>query len=172
MLEKFKIGYKINIIGFINLLCLSLLIVFVLYIFKDIENSYNKNNYYADITLNVTKSTEQGIQLASSLRGFLIDPTDIKSKDNYLKAAKDLDSFMKELSKTEEYNLFNLNSLYANHKQTVDVIANKLLQNQQLDNKDNNEYIKTWRVLKEKLIELQKQERDKKEELEKSFFQV
>ena len=172
MLEKFKIGYKINIIGFINLLCLSLLIVFVLYIFKDIENSYNKNNYYDDVTLNVTKSTEQGIQLASSLRGFLIDPTDIKSKDNYLKAAKDLDSFMKELSKTEEYNLFNLNSLYANHKQTVNVIANKLLQNQQLDNKDNNEYIKTWRVLKEKLIELQKQERDKKEELEKSFFQV
>ena len=172
MLEKFKIRVKINIIGFINLLCLSLLIVFVLYIFKDIENSYNKNNYYTDVTLNVTKSTEQGIQLASSLRGFLIDPTDIKSKDNYLKAAKDLDSFMKELSKTEEYNLFNLNSLYANHKQTVNVIANKLLQNQQLDNKDNNEYIKTWRVLKEKLIELQKQERDKKEELEKSFFQV
>jgi hypothetical protein len=39
MLEKFKIGFKINIIGFVNLLCLSLLMVFVLYTFKDIENS-------------------------------------------------------------------------------------------------------------------------------------
>lgn len=127
MFENFRIGIKINVIGFINLICLLLLMVFVLYIFKDIEDSYNKNNYYSNITLNVTRATEQGIQLASALRGFLIDSNDIKSKENYLKAAKDLDILMKELSKTEEYELFNIHSLYANHKITVDVIGNKLV---------------------------------------------
>ena len=60
-------------------------------------------NTFEEFEVNVTKASEQGLQISNALRGFLLDSSDIKAKENYLKAVNELDHIMKELQKSQEY---------------------------------------------------------------------
>jgi methyl-accepting chemotaxis protein len=126
------------------------------------------------LSVQITKTSEQGLQVVSALRGILVNPNDQKAQDNFLKAVEEFDGLIKNLSSipnnvSQGYGKLGIEAIYTPMKSDLSDIVKAINSNQELTKEHNSKVTSKWRPLKAKLLEWEEANRQKTTNL-KSLF--
>ena len=131
-----------------------------------INNSFENSSSISDLALTITKTSEQGLQVSNALRGIIISPDDIKAKENFIQAVKELDDLMLVLKdstkKFQGFEKFEIAPLYASQIKILNKIIEKIKNSEALTKEDNTLSTKEWRPLKAALLKWQEKSLEKK----------
>lgn len=93
-LSNLKVNFKINLISILTVIFLTVM-VFILYSgMNKIEKGYLTNTELTNLSISITKASEQGLQVSNALRGLIINPSDTKAKDNFVNSVKDFEDLI------------------------------------------------------------------------------
>ncbi|RXI26435.1 methyl-accepting chemotaxis protein, partial [Aliarcobacter trophiarum] len=172
-LKNLKVNYKINIISIITIILLAIVTAVLYNGMSKINNSYENSSLISDLAINITKTSEQGLQVSNALRGIIINPSDTKAKDNFIQAVKELDDLilvLKDSSKNfQGFEKFEIASLYASQIEVLNKIVEKLKNNETLTKEDNSLSTKEWRPLKAALLKWQERNYERNREIRSEF---
>ena len=93
-LNNLRVRGKINVITLFVVLSLGILSIVIWNRLGDLESTYQETNKVQHLSTIILKSSEQGLQVTSALRGVIVAPTDSKAKEHFLKAVKEFDDFI------------------------------------------------------------------------------
>ena len=171
-----KLNLKINSITIVATILMLAVMLFAYLDMNKLQKSYKEARNIAQIALLVTKTSEQGLQISNALRGSIIDPTDVKAKNNLIQAITELDVLVNQLKidscncvEGQGYKKYNIEELYKPQKVIFDSLLFKLENNERLTAEDNAQSTKEWRSLKEGLLAWQESNAKQASNLDKSF---
>lgn len=169
-LSNLKVNFKINLISILTVIFLTVM-VFILYSgMNKIEKGYLTNTELTNLSISITKASEQGLQVSNALRGLIINPSDTKAKDNFVNSVKDFEDLILILKNSSNiskgYERFSIGTLYSSQMEILNQIQKKLKNNESLSKEDNFESTKQWRPLKAALLKWQEAN------YEKEFFLI
>ncbi len=175
-LNRLRIKAKINIITVFVLISLGILTSVIYDRLHTLELNYADTSRISALSQDIIKSSQQGLQISNALRGLIINPSDIKAKDNFLKAVEEFDALLSRLAKSTEissgYKTFNIERLYRDQKYILDNLASKVRKNEALSIQDNSDATKYSRPLKNALLKWEEKNLEKVEELKKDFKEI
>ncbi len=175
-LNRLRIKAKINIITVFVLISLGILTSVIYNRLHTLELNYADTSRISALSQDIIKSSQQGLQISNALRGLIINPSDIKAKDNFLKAVEEFDALLSRLAKSTEissgYKSFNIERLYRDQKYILDNLASKVRKNEALSIQDNSDATKYSRPLKNALLKWEEKNLEKVEELKKDFKEI
>ncbi len=172
-LSNLKVNFKINLISILTVIFLTVM-VFILYSgMNKIEKGYLTNTELTNLSISITKASEQGLQVSNALRGLIINPSDTKAKDNFVNSVKDFEDLILILKNSSNiskgYERFSIGTLYSSQMEILNQIQKKLKNNESLSKEDNFESTKQWRPLKAALLKWQEANYEKRVFLDNEF---
>ncbi|MFA6685296.1 MAG: hypothetical protein WCS26_08585, partial [Arcobacteraceae bacterium] len=151
-LNKLSVKGKINIITFFVLISLGILTVVVYDRLESLKKNYEDTNMITKLSSVILKSSEQGLQVSNALRGIIVNPSDTKAKDNFIKAVSDLDGLINELKNSSQisqgYSKFDIENLYSQQQAILKSLVTKVQKDELLTKEDNSASTSKWRPLK------------------------
>ncbi len=172
-LNKLSVKGKINIITVFVVISLGILASIVYSSLNNLEKNYEDTNKINILSHTIVKATEQGLQVSSAIRQFIINPEDSKAKNNFLKSAEQYDELIHSLKTSQEvspgYKKLKIGSLYNEQKNELNKIISKIKNKEMIDNLDNNRLTAKWRPLKKNLIKWEHSNHKKVQEYNAAF---
>ncbi|QOG12560.1 methyl-accepting chemotaxis protein [Arcobacter sp. FWKO B] len=172
-INNLNISNKINIIALIATISLVVVAIFIYFRLTSLQSNYQNTNSVGELAVTITKTSEQGLQVVNALRGTIINPSDTKAKENFIKAVEDFDGLIKSLSKSSSiskgYTRFEIEKLYLEMQTNLYQVTKKFRNNELTTKEDNSVVTSKWRPLKAKLIEWENANKQRTEELNNNF---
>jgi methyl-accepting chemotaxis protein len=172
-LQNLKVNAKINVITCIATLFLSIVAIVSYMKMSSLQDNYQHTSEYEDLAVLIVKTSEQGLQVSNALRGIIVNPSDSKAKDNFIKAVSELDSLVNELKGSSNISQgfaeSEIATLYGSQKAILDNLVAKVTKGEMITKEDNSSATSTWRPLKAGLIKWQEANKIKTQEMGNAF---
>jgi len=173
MLNNLSVRAKLNILIVVSFVLLTALALISYGRLSSLSGAYSQTSSISELDVTITKTSEQGLQVSNALRGIIVNPSDQKAKDNFVKAVSDLDGLINELKNSSKisqgYNKFDIESLYSPFKTVLSELSTKVQKGEALTREDNSASTSKWRPLKAGLIKWQEANTKKTLELTDDF---
>ncbi|MDY0327788.1 MAG: hypothetical protein RBR07_06020 [Arcobacteraceae bacterium] len=172
-LQNLKVNAKINMITFIATLFLSIVAIVSYMKMSSLQENYQHTSEFEDLSVVIVKTSEQGLQVSNALRGIIVNPSDVKAKDNFIQAVSDLDGLINNLKASSNisqgFTKFEIATLYDSQKAILANLVEKVKKDETLTKEDNSLATSKWRPLKAGLIKWQDGNNKKTEEMGSIF---
>jgi methyl-accepting chemotaxis protein len=163
-----------NLITIVSFILLTILAITSYYKLSELTDGYHHTSTISELAVDITKTSEQGLQIVNALRGVALNPNDSKAKDNFLKAVEEFDGLIKGLSSIPKhislgYSKFEIEPLYIAMQTDLNEVVKVVKNSQDITKEHNSNVTAKWRPLKAKLIEWEKANTEKTANLKASF---
>jgi len=140
---------------------------------SSLQENYQHTSEFEDLSVVIVKTSEQGLQVSNALRGIIVNPSDVKAKDNFIQAVSDLDGLINNLKASSNisqgFTKFEIATLYDSQKAILANLVEKVKKDETLTKEDNSLATSKWRPLKAGLIKWQDGNNKKTEEMGSIF---
>jgi methyl-accepting chemotaxis protein len=156
-------------------IAMVLVIGFVYYSLNNLNNIYQEVRTLDKLKSDLATASETGLQVIAALRGIVINPTDKQANDNTLKAIKEFDVIIKNLSSQEiskisdGFNKFEIEKLYKAFEGDLKLVESTVNSGQVVSTELYSNVNKTWRPLKANLAKWINANMEKTESITKHY---
>ncbi|MEA3352902.1 MAG: hypothetical protein U9Q33_03660 [Campylobacterota bacterium] len=158
-LNNLSVKGKINTITLFVIISLGILSTTVYNSLNSLETNYNDTNNINTLSQYILKTSQQGLQVAAAMRAYIIDPDDIKARNNFIKGVGQYEQLLQKLKASKNisagYEKLNIERLYNDHKNELNKLISKINNNETLTGLDNKAVTSKWRPLKKELSKWQ-----------------
>ncbi len=164
-LNNLTIGLKLNLIAAVNIVILLSIIGVVYNKLDSLNYQYSELEKISNIGQSIGDATANGLVLASAFKFIAINPNDLQAKNNFMKAIKNLDKYMKELETynviSKGYKKFDIAKSYKDFKNELNIVESKINSGENVSTTDYKSISPKWRDLKFNLLKWSKANKEK-----------
>ena len=169
-LKNLKVGRKLNTISLVVVLLLGIVAVISYAGMATLKDNYKESNNISNLSINITKTSEQGLQVSNALRGMIVNPDDKKATENFIKAIDELDDLINVIKlEKKAFDKFNIEQLYSEQLKELNRIKEKVKNGEEIIASDNSKSTAKWRELKKSLLAWQEENLNRNKEMSLLF---
>ncbi len=170
-------GIKIKLAA-VGLLVIALVGVMAIFVYDRInflDDKYTKTEITLDLRALLLQANIDGLQCGQAVKGSFIDPSDMKSHENYFKAVDSLDATVSELKSSKYkavskgYEKYGFQTAYEPFKADLLTLKDKIKSGKQLTKEDIVNNTKFWRGAKDSLQQWLKENDETSKALKKEY---
>jgi len=176
-LNSMDVGKKLGLSIVISAIILISMGFFVEMRLNSLQENYEQMSSVIDLRDTLSKASQEGLQVASSLRGILLNNQDATARETFLKSVKNLEGIVQKLSTitpevSHGYEKFQIEDKYKPYQQTLNELVMVLHNGNTPTLEENQRAFSNWRELKDAFHKWDETNAKKVDGLKNTFNQM